>query len=129
MLLNDKKHFTNFQIPKQIFDSNSTIQREFMRGFADTCGYLRKANAYVDKCHRIYFEIPHENWKLAIQICNLLQNKLKVPVQHILWGHPNTRTPSKNINDPNFTAWSKEHDLRVFAEDYLKIGFYLRLRV
>lgn len=61
----------------------------------------------------------HDNWILPIQICRLLQTKLEVPVQHILWGHPNLRDSGNRGK-----SWAKEHRIRIFAEAFLPVGFH-----
>ncbi|MBI3872712.1 MAG: hypothetical protein HY304_06525 [candidate division Zixibacteria bacterium] len=109
------------RIPRAVFDAPAEIQRQFMRGFADCAGFVRPSNAYMGRWHRVYFQIANDNWILPIEVCALLQTKLKVPVQSIQWGHPNIRTP----HDPTTRSWSKEHQLRVFAHDFLSVGFYV----
>ena len=42
---------------------------------------------------------------------------LQVPVQNINYGHPNLRDPKNKIGN---RAWAKEHQMKIFAEDYEK---------
>lgn len=50
---------------------------------------------------------------------------LSVPVQLIQWGHPNTREPYKRKKG---TAWAREHQLKIFAESFEPIGFYIEYK-
>lgn len=75
------------------------------------------------KFHRIVLPVQHDDWKLPIQVCRLLQVHLGVPVQHILWGHPNLRDPNRRGKQ-----WAKEHRIRVYAEDFLPVGFHFRFK-
>jgi len=108
-------------IPQSIFNATADIQREFVRGFADCAGFIRPSNADRNKMHRVYFQIPYENWRLPVEFCRLLQTKLGVPIHSIQWGHPNIRTP----HAPETHSWSKEHQVRVFAQDFLRVGFHV----
>jgi len=63
-------------------------KRQFLKGFADVTGYIRRSNYFFDKyMHRVYLEIPH-NWEMVISVANLLKD-LDIPIQSIDWGHPN----------------------------------------
>jgi hypothetical protein len=129
------KHFNNlsycydFRIPLQIFGESADIKKEFLRGIADVTGYIRKSNLHGYEIygsliygHRVYIEIP-VNWFLAIDISNLLKN-LDIPVQNINWGHPNTRDPNlKDYNKGKKEAWFREHQIKIYAEEFEKIGF------
>jgi hypothetical protein len=76
--------------------------------------------------NRVYLELPNRNWKLPIQVCALLQQDLNVPVQLIQWGHPNTREP--NQNRAKGSTWAREHQIKIFAEAFLPIGFYVKYK-
>ncbi len=119
MLLNKKKDYTEFSIPIQIFESPLNVKKEFMRGFADVNGKVRKANDYYRGEHRIYIDVLNKNWKLPIQICQLLQNHLNVPIQTLTWGHPNLR------NSPEEKWTKREHQIKIFNNDFEGIGFYI----
>jgi hypothetical protein len=128
MLMKDKSSYHEFEVPDQIFDANTGIQKEFIRGYADVAGSARAANVNRWGKHRIYIDVLNSpsNWKLPIQLCHLLQDYLEVPVDVIQWGHPNTRDPSlKEYKAGRPTAWAREHQLKVFADDFEKIGFYM----
>ena len=53
----------------------------------------------------------------------MLQQDLNVPVQNLQWGHPNVREP--NVTKSKGTSWAKEHQLKIFAEAFGRIGFYV----
>jgi len=126
-LLNDEfADFHSFRIPKAIFESDKEIQKEFLRGYFDTTGHIRKSNAAFGRedQHRIYLEIDQRNWLLVADLARLLNN-IGVPIQTIDFGHPNFR-------DPEFKKargfWAKEHQLKIFANQFVKIGSYLNYK-
>lgn len=124
-LINGTKFsYHDFQIPEPIFESTETNKKEFMRGIGDVTGYVRPSNYYgfsEPYRHRVYLEITQKNWSLPSQLCKLLQS-IQVPVQNINYGHPNLRDPK---NKKGNRSWAKEHQMKIFAEDYEKIGFYI----
>lgn len=128
LLLNDRTNYSEFEIPKQIFESNSvTIKKEFLRGFGDVAGHVRKSNRDRRGRHRVYLDVLNSNWQLPTQICELLQDHLEIPVQTITWGHPNIRDPNRRDYDQgNRRAWAREHQIKIYAESYKEIGFYLK---
>ncbi len=118
LLLDGKTGYAHFHIPSVFFQSD--IPREwkvqFVRGFADVAGNIRRANRYVDGRHRVRLDVlnsPH-NWAVPVQLCCLLQQHLEVPVQLITWGHP------------NLGRAFREHQINIFAEPFLRIGFSFR---
>jgi len=113
LLTGGRTNHYNFTIPEIISspDLPADIKREFVRGYADVGGNIRHANRYVDGRHRVRLDILNANWDLPVQLCLLIQEHLGVPVQLITWGHPNMGR--------NF----REHQLNIFAEPFLKIGF------
>jgi hypothetical protein len=116
--------YHDFQVPEPIFESTETNKKEFLRGIGDVTGYVRHSNYYgfsKPYRHRVYIEITQKNWRLPPQLCRLLQS-IQVPVQNINYGHPNLRDPKNKIGN---RAWAKEHQMKIFAEDYEKIGFYI----
>jgi hypothetical protein len=123
-LLGHKTSHEEFEVPQVVFETPRDIQLEYMRGFADASATPTHAD-YAQfgggspKFQRIVLQVNHQNWALPIQVCRLLQVHLQVPVQHILWGHPNLRDP-QNKGKP----WAKEHRIRVYAEDFLPVGFH-----
>ena len=115
------QNFRRSSVPDRLFDVHPDIQREFVRGLADVCGFVRASNNYTDGRHRVYIQVPAENWRLPISLCHLLQVHLKVPVQCIQWNHPNTRIPNKVKQK----LTSREHQVKIFAEVFRQIGFYV----
>ena len=117
-----KRSFREFEIPQSVLEAqDNTIKIEFLRGVADAGGFVRKSNYYQSGKNRVYIEVNNRNWKLATQLCRLIQVDLDVPVQMIQWGHPNVRQPRKKKG----TAWAKEHQVKIFVEAFAKIGFYV----
>lgn len=105
-------------VPRRLFDAPADMQREFVRGLADVCGFVRASNNYHGQ-HRVYIQIPAQNWRLPISLCYLLQFHLNVPVQMIQWNHPNTRIP----NRLNTRLTTREHQVKIFADAFRSIGF------
>ncbi len=123
MILENYLDYKEFMIPRVIRESNDTeIIREFIRGFADVAGNIRRSNRDQAGVHRVYLDVLNENWKLPVQLCDLLQHRLKVPVANILWGHPNMRDPS--ANKPQVSPF-REHQIRIYAHHFLQVGFYV----
>jgi len=128
MLMKGRSSYYEFEVPDQIFESEESIKKEFIRGFADVAGSARWANRNRwGKC-RVYLDVLNSplNWNLPIQICYLLQDHLGIPVDVIQWGHPNTRDPSlKEYKRGRKDAWAREHQIKIFADDFERIGFYM----
>jgi hypothetical protein len=109
-----------FHIPRAIFQAaDVNIKLEFMRGYADVAGHVRKSNAYTNGRHRVYIDVLNPNWHLPVELCQLLQDHLEVPVQTITWGHPDIRGEEN---------WAREHQIKVFADEYEKVGFYIEYK-
>lgn len=124
-LLNDEfTDFHSFRIPKAIFESDREVQKEFLRGYFDTTGHIRKSNAAFGKedQHRVYLEVDQRNWLLIADLVKLLEN-LEVPIHTIDFGHPNFRDPELK-KAKGF--WAKEHQIKIFANYFVKIGSYLK---
>jgi hypothetical protein len=110
-------NYHDFAIPEPILETTDDNKREFLRGLCDVTAYVRKSNNDQTGRNRVYIEISNRNWFLPAQLCQLLQS-LYVPMQYIGWGHP-------NIRGGNGTSWAKEHQLKIYAEDFQNIGFYI----
>ena len=124
--LSPGRSYREFHVPEAIFNSKESIQREFVRGYVDVAGHVRKSNNYIDGRHRVYIDVLNENWHLPVELCTLLQDHLRVPVQTITWGHPNIRDP--NLSDYNAgrqRSWAREHQIKVFADVFMRVGFYI----
>lgn len=113
----------NSRINPYFFNCSRDERIFFLRGLADVTGYIRESNyAFKKPMHRVYIEVPH-NWYLVVDICNLLET-VDIPVQTIDWAHPNMRDGYlKKCNDgyPNF--WKKEHQIKIFANEFIPVGF------
>lgn len=68
-------------IPKAVFNYPTEAQYEFVRGLADTIATI---DLWLD-LPRIQFSVINDNWQLPIDICAILQTKLKIPVFYIEW--------------------------------------------
>lgn len=113
--------YHDFQIPEPIFDTTATNKKEFLRGLSDVTAYVRNSNRDQRGKHRVYIEISNKNWHIPPQLCQLLQS-LDVAVQYIGYGHPNLRDPKSKSTS---TSWAKEHQMKIYAEDFEKVGFYI----
>jgi hypothetical protein len=114
----------DFRIPQEIFNSASDIKKEFMIGLADVTAHMRSSNlAYgLSYNQRAYIEIP-VNWFLVVDIGNLLLD-LDVSIHNINWGHPNMRDPRiEDYNSGKQNAWFREHQIKIHADEFEKIGF------
>mgnify|MGYP000020472284 CR=1 FL=1 len=101
------------------------IKKEFLRGFADVVSARYSNRNRWGKC-RIYLDVLNPNWRLPVQLCHLLQDYLHVPVDTITWGHPNIRDPKlKDYRNGKRHAWAREHQIKIFADDFKQIGFYM----
>ena len=126
LLLNGKRSYTEFGIPSEILTANKDIKKEFLRGFADVAGSARYTNRDEAGRCRIYLDVLNANWYLPVQICYLLQDELNIPVRTIAWGHPNIRDPDlRDYNRGLRETWAREHQIKVYVEDFEKIGFYI----
>ena len=113
----------DMRIPNHFYDSTKDIKVSFLRGFSDVTGYIRRSNYFFDKyMHRVYIEVPH-NWYMVVDICNLLSS-IDIPVQNIDWAHPNMRDGNlKKYNEGKVNFWKKEHQIKIWANEFLPIGF------
>ncbi|MFN3466536.1 MAG: hypothetical protein ACK4WF_02415 [Candidatus Brocadiales bacterium] len=122
LILGGKVSYTEFQLNSIFYDVETNIRKELVRGVADATGFIRPSNHFYNR-HRIYFEINNANWYLPLQLCKLLQG-MGVGVQLIQWRHPNLRGSEQvNVNPENST-WAKEHQIKIFPEEFEKVGFY-----
>ena len=70
------------RIPNTIFNYPAPLLCEFVRGVADTVATFDEWTGR----HRVQLSCIHDNWHLPVDICNLLQTRLNVPVFYIEWG-------------------------------------------
>jgi len=118
-IFENKRNYMEFSVPDIIFSAPIDIQKDFVRGIADSASSPSPSDADQAKIQRIVIEFNHKNWHLPVQVCKLVQEHLKIKVNHILWGHPNIRTP----NRPKSENWKKEHRMRIIAQDFIPIGY------
>ena len=126
-LIGGGRHHATMRMNPEIFSIAIDQKKALLRGIADVTGYIRKSNIAFgqDGAHRVYIEIPG-NWYMVIDIANILKS-VDVPVQTIDFGHPNFRDGNLvkyNDGKPNF--WKKEHQVKVFANEFLPVGFNIR---
>lgn len=123
LILENHLDYREFVVPTVIRECRDVeIVREFIRGFADVAGNIRRSNRDWAGVHRVYLDVLNENWTLPVQLCYLLQEKLRVPVANILWGHPNLRDPHANTTQ---SSPFREHQIRIYAHHFLQVGFYM----
>lgn len=113
----------NVRISREVFGFTFDERKQFVKGFADVTGYIRRSNyAFSEPNYRVYFEIPN-NWKLVVDFCNLLKS-IDIPVQAIDWAHPNMRDGNlRKYNEGKPDFWKKEHQVKVWALEYQSVGF------
>ena len=121
------RHHSTMRMNPELFDITTDQKKALMKGIADVTGYIRKSNIAFGQegAHRVYIEIPG-NWYMVIDIANMLK-AVDVPVQTIDFGHPNFRDGNLikyNEGKPNF--WKKEHQVKIFANEFLPIGFNVK---
>lgn len=119
ILMHTREHtgYEHFRVPDIFFSSNIPIdwKREYLKGFADVAGNIRRSNRYIDNSNRVRLDVLNypTNWDMPVQLCTLLEEHLTIPVQLITWGHPNMGR--------NF----REHQINIFAVPFENIGFSL----
>lgn len=126
-LISNGTHHSTMRMDLELFDITTDEKKALLRGIADVTGYIRKSNIAFGQegAHRVYIEIPG-NWYMVIDIANMLK-EVDVPVQTIDFGHPNFRDANlKKYNEgkPNF--WKKEHQVKIFANEFMPIGFNIK---
>lgn len=117
-------HHSSMTMGEDLFLMNIEEKKEMLRGMADVTGYIRKSNIAFGQegAHRVYIEIPG-NWNMVIDVANMLK-ELDIPVQTIDFGHPNFRDSNlKKYNEGKPNYWKKEHQIKIWANEFLPIGF------
>lgn len=121
-LIGGGKHHSTMKMNPELFGIGVDEKKALLRGIADVTGYIRKSNRDQNGYHRVYIEIPG-NWYMVIDIANMLK-ELDIPVQTIDFGHPNCRDSElKDFNKGKRNAWKREHQVKIFANEFLPIGF------
>ena len=121
--LSNCSNHENMRIHEELFNQSKDVRIAIMQGIADSTAYVRKSNRFFKPYeHRVYIEVPH-NWYLVIDVCNFLK-KLDIPVQTIDWAHPNMRDSRLvQYNKGNTNFWKKEHQIKIWVNEFLPIGF------
>lgn len=73
--------YRHARIPKTVFNFTTEALHEFIRGLADTIATI---DLWLD-LPRVQFSVINDNWKLPVEICAILQTRLKIPVFYIEW--------------------------------------------
>lgn len=123
---NGRKHST-MEMNPDLFSMTSDEKKSLLRGIADVTGYIRKSNIAFGQegAHRVYIEIPC-NWRMVIDIANMLKD-VDIPIQTIDFGHPNFRDSNLiKYNDGMPNYWKKEHQIKIYANEFLPIGFNIK---
>lgn len=125
-ICNGSKHHY-MEMNTELFNITTDQKKSLLRGIADVTGYIRKSNEAYGQLghHRVYIEIPG-NWKLVIDIANLLKD-IDIPIHNIDFGHPNFRDSNlKEYNKGKLLYWKKEHQIKIYANEFLPIGFNIK---
>lgn len=123
-LIDKGTHHSTMRMHPDLFAIGKEEKKSLLRGIADSTGYIRRSNIAFgqDGAHRVYIEIPG-NWYMVIDIANMLRD-VDIPVQTIDFGHPNFRDASLvKYNEGKTRFWKKEHQVKVFANEFLPVGF------
>lgn len=126
-LIGSGVHHSTMKMNDELFSMTTDEKKSLLRGIADVTGYIRKSNIAFgqDGAHRVYIEIPG-NWSMVIDIANMLKS-VDIPVQTIDFGHPNFRDGDlKKFKEGKRYFWKKEHQVKIFANEFLPIGFNVK---
>lgn len=126
-LIGNGRHHTTMKMSDELFAITTDEKKALLRGVADVTGYIRKSNIAFGQegAHRVYIEIP-ANWYMVIDVANMLKD-VDVPVQTIDFGHPNFRDGKLvKYNEGKHYFWKKEHQVKIFANEFLTIGFNIK---
>lgn len=126
-LIDRGTHHSTMSMNRELFNLTNDEKKSLLKGIADSTGYIRRSNiAYgQDGAHRVYIEIPG-NWYMVIDIANMLRD-VDIPVQNIDFGHPNFRDSNlKKYNEGNIYYWKKEHQIKIYANEFLPVGFNIK---
>ena len=121
------RHHTTMRMSHEVFIMTIEEKKALLRGIADVTAYIRKSNIAFGQegAHRVYIEVP-ANWYMVADLANLLKD-VDVPVHTIDFGHPNFRDSNLvKYNDGKRNYWKKEHQIKIFANEFLPIGFNIR---
>jgi hypothetical protein len=97
---------------------NTGNKRRFISGLADVIGSVSVSHRHRSLHSTIVsFEFLGDNWNLPFEVCQTL-HELKVPVDQILWHHPNMHAGTSRTAE-----WRKGFKVRVKAGDFSRVGF------
>ena len=120
-------HHSTMKMNDELFSITTDEKKALLRGISDVTGYIRKSNIAFGQegAHRVYIEIPG-NWYMVIDIANMFK-AVDIPVQTIDFAHPNARDPRLiYYNKGQKLYWKKEHQIKIFANEFLPIGFNIK---
>lgn len=120
-------HHSTMRMNSDLFSLTTDERKSFLRGIADVTAYIRKSNIAfgAEHEHRVYIEVPG-NFGLVVDIANMLKT-IDIPVQTLDFGHPNFRDSNlKKYNEGKKGYWKKEHQLKVYANEFLPVGFNVK---
>lgn len=126
-LIGSGTHHSTMKMNEELFAITTDEKKALLRGIADVTGYIRKSNIAFGQEgeHRVYIEIPG-NWYMVIDIANMLKT-VDIPIQTIDFGHPNFRDSNLDkYNEGKSNYWKKEHQIKIFANEFLPIGFNIK---
>lgn len=126
-LIGNGSHHSTMRMSPELFTITTDEKKALLKGIADVTAYIRKSNLAFGQegAHRVYIEIPG-NWFMVIDIANMLK-EVDVPVQTIDFAHPNFRDGQlKKYNEGKVNFWKKEHQIKIFANEFLPIGFNIK---
>ncbi len=126
-LIGSGVHHSTMKMNEELFSMTTDEKKSLLRGIADVTGYIRKSNIAFGQegAHRVYIEIPG-NWYMVIDIANMLKS-VDIPIHTIDFGHPNFRDGDmKKYNEGKKYFWKKEHQVKIFANEFLPIGFNIK---
>ena len=76
----ERTGYEHFLVPQIFFspDIPKDWKREYIRGFADVAGNIKRANRYVDGAHRVRLDVLNyqTNWEMPVQLCTVLEEHL-----------------------------------------------------
>ena len=121
-LFGNQFHFHTGHLPNQVSTYEKELQIEFINGLLDSSGFcnaggwLPRKGLTSEIRQRVYFQVVR-NWKLTVEIDNLLRGAFGIPIQTIDWGHPNIRDPNLvEAQAGKSSAYAREHQLKIYPE-------------
>lgn len=126
-IIGSGRHHSTMKMSEELFEMSTDERKALLRGIADVTGYIRRSNIAFGQegAHRVYIEIPG-NWFMVADIANMLKS-VDIPVQTIDFGHPNFRDSNlTKYKEGKVNYWKKEHQVKIFANEFLPVGFNIR---